>query len=206
MRGRAMTKAREALDAWLEEADRVLADQRKALLSPSQTGRTWDYHKSVVTTTVSEIRRCLGQLLRRYTAAPGRWIVIIDQPEVPGYYVQFICYEDGALIAETVSNHYLPEALWLTEEQEDALTRLGWKHPDPPHVPNWVTVHPTVDPPVSEVAARAIKTLGVLGMKPESAVVLKIFTSPNRRDGPLQEPDQPRAMGPSSDDDVAVAS
>jgi hypothetical protein len=202
-----MTKAREALDAWLEEAERVLADQRKALLSPSQSGGHWDDHKSVVTTTVSEIGRCLGRLLRRYSEAPGRWIVIIDQPEVPGYYVQFICYEDGALIAETVSNHYLPEALWLTTEQEDALTRLGWKHPDPPQVPNWVTVHPTVDPPVSEVARRAMKTLKVLGMKSDSAVVLKIFTSPNRRDGPLQEPDQPRAIAsPSCDDDVAVAS
>jgi len=132
--------------------------------------------------------------------------VIIDQPEVPGYYVQFICYEDGALIAEAVSNHYLPEAFWLTKEQEGALARLGWKHPNPPQVPNWVTVHQTLDPPVSEVARRAIKTLKVLGMKPDSAVVLKIFTSPNRRDGPLQEPDEPRALASASCDDVAVAS
>jgi type III secretion system-like peptide-binding chaperone len=200
-----VTKARAALDAWLEEADRVLADQRKALLSPSQALGDWDDHKSVVTSTVSEVGRCLGRLLRRYTRAPGRWIVIIREPEVPGYYVQFICYEDGALVAEAVSNHYLPEALWLTGEQQDALTQLGWTHPDPPEVPNWVTVHPTIDPPVSEVARRAIKTLKVLGMDPESALVLKIFTSPMRRNGPLLEPDQPRAQGWTSCDDVAVA-
>ena len=132
--------------------------------------------------------------------------MIIRQPETPGYYVQFICYEDGALIAEAVSNHYLPEALWLTKEQEDTLSRLGWKHPDPPQVPNWVTVHATFDPPVFEVSRRAIKTLKVLGMKSESAVLLKIFTSANRRDGPLQEPDQPRAIASPSCDEVAVAS
>ena len=201
-----MTKAREALDAWLEEADRVLTDQRSALLSPSQVGGHWDDHKSVVTTTVSELGRRLGRLLRRYAGAPGRWIVVIAQPEVPGYYVQFICYEDGALVAEAVSNHYLPEALWLTGEQQDALTQLGWTHPDPPEVPNWVTVHPTVDPPVSEVARRAIKTLKVLGMKPECPLVLKIFTSPIRREGPLQEPDQPRAVVSPSCYEVAIAS
>ena len=126
-----MTKAREALDAWLEEADRVLADQRKAFLSPSQAVGHWDYHKSVVTTTVSEVGRCLGRLLRRYTEASGRWIVIISQPEVPGYYVQFICYEDGALIAEAVSNHYLPEDS-VADQGAGRLTRtVGLEAPSP---------------------------------------------------------------------------
>ncbi len=200
-----MTKARAALGAWLEEADRVLADQRKALLSPSQAGGHWDDHKSEVTTTVEEIESRLRGLLHRYTEAPGRWIFIIGEPRDHGYYVQFICYEDGALLPEVVSNEYLPEALWLSDVQEQALTQLGWKRPHPPQAPNWLSVHPTVDPPVDEVAVRVIKTLEVLGMKADSPLVIKIFTSTNRRDGPLQEPDETRAMPSPPCDEVAAA-
>jgi hypothetical protein len=200
-------KARAALKAWLEEVDRTLAEQRDALLSPSQALGQWDDHRSVVMTTVSEVQCSLAGLLRLYAESPGRWIVIIDEPQVPGYYVQFICYEDGALLAEAVSNEYLPEHLWLTEDQEETLERLGWTQPSPPEFPNWVTVHPTVDPPVHQVAARVNKTLRqVFGLGADSPVIVKVFTSAIRRDGELREPDEPRVVTSALCDEEALAS
>jgi hypothetical protein len=190
------SKTRAALDAWLEEADRTLAEQREVLLSPSQSLDQWDDHGSEVTITVAEVERSLSDLLRRYVEAPGRWIVILREPEVPGHYVQFICYEDGALLAEAVSNEHLPHHLQLDEDQEAMLSRLGWRRPSPPEFPNWATVHPTVDPPVPEVTARAFDTLvEVFGLSTDSPVVMKVFTSAIRREGPLTEPDEPRLKG-----------
>jgi hypothetical protein len=190
------SKTRAALNAWLEQADRTLAEQREVLLSPSQSLGQWDDHGSEVTMTAAEIERSLGDLLRRYVEAPGRWIIIMREPDVPGYYVQFICYEDGALLAEAVSNHFLPEHLRLNKTQEAKLKYFGWKPPSPPEFPNWVTVHPTLDPPTRAVAARAVKTLRqVFGLSTDSPVVMKVFTSAIRREGPLTEPDEPRLEG-----------
>ena len=88
------------------------------------------------------------------------------------------------MLAEAVSNEYLPEHMWLDEDQEETLARLGWMQPSPPEFPNWVTVHPTVDPPVQEVAARALETLRqVFGLGADSPVIVKVFTSAIRRDG-----------------------
>jgi hypothetical protein len=196
-----------ALNAWLEEADPTLAEQRDTLLSPSLALGQWDDHRRVVMTTVSGVQRSLAGLLRRYAEAPGRWIIIIDEPEVPGYYIQFICYEDGALLAEAVSNRFLPEHLRLNDAQEETLASLGWTLPSPPEVPNWVTVHPTFDPPVQEVATRAVSTLRqVFGLGTDSPVIAKIFTSAIRRDGELREPDEPRVVASQLYDEEAVAS
>jgi hypothetical protein len=59
------SKSRAALDAWTEEADRLLAEQRDALLSPSQILGLWDVHRSAITTTVSELGSSLDSFLRR---------------------------------------------------------------------------------------------------------------------------------------------
>jgi hypothetical protein len=68
-----------------------------------------------------------------------------------------------------VSNEHLPEHLRLNGAQEEALDQLGWTKPSPPEFPNWVTVHSTIDPPVHEVAERALATLRqVFGLEEDS--------------------------------------
>ncbi len=158
-------------------------------------------------TTVSEVQYSLTGLLGRYAEAPGVGSSSSTSRRFPGFYVQFICYGDGALLAEAVSNEYLPEHLWRNEAQEETLAHLGWRQPSPPEFPNWVTVHSTVDPPVQELATRTIRTLRqVFGLGSDSSIIVKVFTSALRRDGPLREPDEPRVVVSALCDEEAVAS
>ena len=75
--------------------------------------------------TVWEVKRGLTSVLHRLLLDPGRWILIIEDAQ--NRYVQFLAFEDGSLVAETVSNLYLSDAKRWTEEAEAALTspRVG---------------------------------------------------------------------------------
>ena len=60
--------------------------------------------------------------------------------------MQFLAYEDGSLICEVASNFFLDERCdgrhgW-TAKQQEKLTALAWKPPEPPGRPNWSDVWP----------------------------------------------------------------
>jgi hypothetical protein len=54
-----------------------------------------------------------------------------------GRYVQFWVEPRGLVIAEVVSNLNIGDAVALSEDDEDALRRMGWSEPSPGPNPNW---------------------------------------------------------------------
>jgi hypothetical protein len=54
-----------------------------------------------------------------------------------GRYVQFWVEPWGLVIAEVVSNLNIGNAVALSEDDEDALRRMGWCEPQLGHCPNW---------------------------------------------------------------------
>ncbi len=106
--------------------------------------------------------------------------------------MQFLCYEDGSLLAEVVSNYFIDQLQDMrprwAEAQEEKLTGLGWEPPAPSWIPNWVGIWPVYDPPVDVVAGRARRTLSeVFGLNDDDAVVVKLFSSANRGRTPASE-------------------
>jgi hypothetical protein len=72
-----------------------------------------------------------------------------------------LAFEDGSLVTETVSNHYLEGEDRWTPEEDRRLLALGWECPQPPRTTNWINVEYTTCPAVDEVAKRAAATVGI---------------------------------------------
>ena len=180
-----LSPKRAALEAWLATAEEILAEQREHSISPSSVpGGQHGRHTG--TAAVFEIERGLSSILRRLVFTPGRWILILeDGRNDNNHFVQFLVYEDGSLVAETVSNHYLAEQDQWTPEAESELVALGWQEPKYPKRPNWLVICPTISPPVAEVAQLGTATLQrVLGLGNQDQVVMTLFSSPLRGDTP----------------------
>jgi hypothetical protein len=176
---------RAALDHWLDRADDVLATQRARSISPTNEG--WDGPaRTAWTVSVSELRASLAGLLDRLTSAPGRWLVILEiGPEENPYYVQFIAYEDGSLIAEAVSDHYLPPNRRIGEQGSGELRRMGWL--TPLEGGNWRLVEDTVAPDVPLATGMAIAALtAVYGAGEDAPVRAALFDSPRRGKTPAE--------------------
>jgi hypothetical protein len=173
-------KARAALDAWLAEADQVLADQREQSISPSIHGSQYgETHLS--DQTLSDFAPRLPELLGRIASDPGRWILIVEVTASGNRYVQLIAFEDGSLVTEVVSNINLDPAEQWDAEHEALLTRIGWSRPEDSGSPNWQRLYPTVTPPVDEVARMLLCTLRtVFGLRGRDLLTVKLFSSPKR--------------------------
>lgn len=107
---------------------------------------------------------------------------------------QALALEDGALVAEVVSNTYLRgEEVW-SSTQEAALRHLGWSPPDGGRRPNWLWIDEARDPDIDDTVARASATRrGVFGRGETDPLVVTTFlssrhggtpASPGERQGP----------------------
>jgi hypothetical protein len=199
MRGVTMvtSRGRAALDTWLADAEGLLAEQRERSLSPSSYAGSEPDRRHESTSTLGEVAAGLEHLLGQLTAAPGRWILIINDAQRPSRFVQFLSHEDGSLISEATSNFFLDaypdRRLSWTKAQEKNLAALGWESPEPPGRPNWVEVWPVFSPPVDLVATRALRTLReVFELGDDDTVLVKMFSSPNRGGTPASEVEEPQ--------------
>jgi len=184
------TSKRAALEAWLTTAEEVLLEQRQHSISPSSVegGRKVRHERNA---TLWEIEQGVASVLQRLLFDPGRWILILEDSRNSKRYLQFLAYEDGSLVAETTSNHYLAgDAQWASED-ETTLRSLGWSEPEPPKRPNWLLVCPTLSPPVTEIAHLAAATLRqVFALDDWDRVVIKLLSSPLRGNTPACETHQ----------------
>ncbi len=144
------------VDGWLEQAEQVLTDQRERSLSPSAMP-VWDTGQIDRTITMAEFVEGVEDILRALTERPGRWILIAETG--PYRYWQALAFEDGALVTEVVSNHWIEGQHRWAPKQEEELRELGWMLPDPPRRPNWSRVESTTSPDVAAVATQAVETL-----------------------------------------------
>jgi len=135
--------------------------------------------------TLWEIERGLPSVLAKLALDPGRWILILEDATRTNRYVQFLAFEDGSLVAETVSNVYLTGEDRWTVTDEAALAALGWEPPEPPRRPNWIVVSAEPVPPVEDLAARAVRTWReVAGLGDRGRLVVELFDSPRRGSTP----------------------
>jgi hypothetical protein len=172
------SNALAGVDAWLGQAEEVLRDQRERSLSPS-SAQLWDAGQVERTMTMAELAKGLEAVLRVLCESPGRWVLIAESG--PYRYLQALAFEDGALITEVVSNHWIEGNFRWTPEQERQLQDLGWACPDPPGRPNWLRVESTTSPDLPGVADQAVQTLQqVFGIQDEDSLKIKQFSSPNR--------------------------
>ena len=181
------SKAIASLDAWLAVAEEVLQEQRERSISPSSTG-PWDNakHESVISLTTFE--QGLAELLDQLCGRPGRWILIAQETQSANRFWQALAFEDGSLIVEVVSNHYLDGKDRLSAAAEKKLNLLGWAAPGPSSSPNWSRVEPTTSPAIAQVAQQAGQTLReVFGMGDEDRLLLTTFAVPDRGDTPASE-------------------
>lgn len=182
------SKARVALDGWLSEAERLLAEQRANSISPSIHPGSWSTGEIQSAKSIREVARDLEGLLARLTAAPGRWILVIEDARITSRYLQCLSYEDGSLVCEVASNHYLRDDHRWTGADSEKLSSLGWRPPKPPDRPNWIGVWPDLSPPVDLVAALSLRTLReVFRLGEDDKVVVRMFSSPNRGGTPASE-------------------
>ena len=141
----------------------------------------WDHTEEQTTICLGDFERGLSGLLRRLCERPGRWILIAEDCRHPNHFWQALAFEDGSLVTEAVSNHYLTSKDRWTPEQEGALAELGWRVPEPPLRPNWLWVEATTSPDVEGVVRLASATLrGVFGIGDEGRLLVKMFGSPRR--------------------------
>jgi hypothetical protein len=80
----------------------------------------------------------LSDALELMVGSSARWALKIET--AGGRYVQFLAPEDGCLVAECVSNSYLPAEAKLSEDDVELLAELGWGWPSPPKQVSWRTV------------------------------------------------------------------
>jgi len=191
----APTSKRAALDAWLATAEEVLLEQRQHSISPSSVeGGPQVRHER--NATLWEIEQGLTSVLQRLLFDPGRWILILEDSRNSNRYLQFLAYEDGSLVAETTSNHYLAEDARWPSEDETTLRGLGWGEPEPPKRPNWLVVCPTLSPPVTEIAHLAAATLRrVFALGDRDRVVIKLLSSSIRGNTPACDVRLPALAG-----------
>lgn len=182
--------SRPALDAWLAEADRVLAEARSASLSPSTYPAPWNPHRTEQDMTLGELGAQLEAVLSRLAFGPGRWILIVEDKDAR--YVQVLAYEDGSVYAETVSNHYLKSEQRWSEHDEAKLKGLGWRAPEGKKL-NWHATFPTISPDTGEIAGLMMATLqGVFRLKSVGWVKLVMFASALRGNTPASRVAKPR--------------
>lgn len=177
--------ARLALDAWLQAAERLLAEQHDHSVSPSLVpiGAAAERCSSV---PLRRLAAGLADLLDRLVSDPGRWILILEVgPAAANRFVQYLAYEDGSLAAETVSNRYLAAQHRHSERTHRALRRLGWQPPSH-NKPNWWSIQATMDPDVEGAAHLGITTLqSVFGADEDDHASVRLFSSPRRGSTPL---------------------
>jgi hypothetical protein len=171
--------------------------QREACLAPSLVS-DWDDARQEWVLPLGRFESALEDLLRRLCRRPGRWILIAEDNVRRHHFWQSLAFEDGSLVTETVSNHYLEGEDRWTPEEDRRLLALGWECPQPPRTTNWINVEYTTCPPVDEVAKRAAATLRlVFGLEHGDEVYVKMFCSPIRGDTPAA------CLGTSADQQVA---
>ncbi len=172
------SKAIAGVDGWLEQAEAALRDQQERSLSPS-SAPVWDAGGIERTVTVAEFTEGIGELLGAMCERPGRWILIADCG--PSRYWQALAFEDGSLVTEVISNHWIEGADRLTPGQEERLCDLGWSSPDPPRRRNWTRVEPTTSPDIAAAARQAAETLRqVFGAGEQDRIGVKLFSSATR--------------------------
>jgi hypothetical protein len=183
-------KNRVALDAWLAEADQILAEQREQSISPTIHGT--QYGRSTPVPRLSVTSHPVSQ---SFSGGSRRtldgWIMILEHTASFNRYVQLIAFEDGSLMAEAASNINLVPAEQWDAEQEELLARIGWH---PPEVgvedgdPNWWVWFPVTTPPTREVARMLLCTLRtVFGLRGRDLLTVKMFSSPKRGRTPASE-------------------
>ena len=197
-----VSSAIAGVDAWIQQAEEVLAEFREQRLSPSSVPHQ---KPQIVETSITfgDFAEGLEGVLKALCERPGRWILIAEDGRRPNRFWQALCYEDGSLYVEVVSNHYLEGDDRLTDEDERWLTARGWDVPRPPRFPNWSHVEDTTSPGVDEVAREAVEAMrAVFGVVDEGLLFTKLFPSNLRGDSPAS-PD-PREEGFNEDDDRDV--
>ena len=178
------SKAIAGVDGWLGQAEEVLREQRERSLSPS-SDTSWGDETLVRTVSLTEFEEGLECLLTSLCARPGRWILVAEDAAKPNRFWQALAFEDGSLVTEIVSNHFLRGSDRWTGNQEATLATLGWDRPDPPGRPNWTHVEYTTSPEVAEVAAQAVESMGrVFGLDSWDRLNVTLFSSPNRGSTP----------------------
>jgi len=181
------TAKRAALDVWFAAADGLLEEQRRRSISPSTVAPGPGAHREC-SARLWEIEDGLATVLERLLLDPGRWILIFEHGANTARYVQFIAFEDGSLVAETVSNHFLSDDSRWAPESEAALRTLGWSDPEAPRSPNWLVVWPTRSPSIAEITALIVATLRrVLALGDRDRVTVKLHSSPRRGGTPASE-------------------
>jgi hypothetical protein len=178
------SKAIASLDAWLARAEEVLAEQRENAISPSlgllEGGSHYEW-----TTTLAALSDGLEGLLESLCRRPGRWILIIEHDRLRHHFWQALAFEDGSLVTETVSNHYLPDEHHWTRRQEEQLLALGWEWHIRPYLTNWINVEATTSPDIGPIVERAHETLSaVFGLSDHDLVLVKLLSSAIRGDTP----------------------
>jgi hypothetical protein len=177
-----VSKAIAALDAWLQRAEEVLQEQRQQNISPDLG---WRQTRDEWTVTLADFALGLPDLLQSLCERPGRWILIAEDARRLTRFWQALCFEDGSMVAEIVSNRYLQGDERWTPWDEDRLLALGWEPPDQPRRPNWLVVESTTSPPIDVIAERAIATLRrIFGLDDADRLNLIMFSSPIRGDTP----------------------
>ena len=178
------SKAIASLDAWLARAEQVLAEQREHAISPS-LGLWPDDGREEWTITLAAFAEGLVDLLESLSVRPGRWILIVESVSHPHLFWQALAFEDGSLVTEIVSNHYLPDEHHWTCAEEEQLLALGWEWHVKPYLTNWINVQATTTPDVASVASQALGTLRELfGVGDDDDVLIKMFSSSIRGDTP----------------------
>jgi hypothetical protein len=175
-----VSSAIASVDAWIQQAEDVLAELREQGLSPSSAPR---YAPRILETMISfgGFAQGLKDLLRALCERPGRWILIAEDALRPHHFWQALCYEDGSLFVEVVSNYYLDGDDRLTDLDGHWLVTHGWKVPVPPEWPNWSRVEDTTSPAVGEVARQAVEAMvGVFGLGTVDLVLTNLFPSDHR--------------------------
>ena len=177
-----VSKAIASLDVWLARAEEVLAEQREHAISPS-LGLLRDDDGQEWTITLAALSDGLEELLDAQCAGPGRWIFFVESVARPYLYWQALAFEDGSLMTETVSNHFLAKEHQWTRAQEERLLALGWEWLIRPYRTNWSNVQATTSPAVTSVARQGLATLRELfELNDDDSVLVKMFSSPNRGD------------------------
>lgn len=178
-----MSKENASLDAWLTLAGRVLEDQREQDPFPSFV--PWNEGQVERLVRVDVFLVSLVELLDNHCRRPGRWILIAEDARIPHHFWQALCFEDGSMVAEVVSNYYLEGDDRWAAEQEERLAELGWLRPDPPRQTNWLRVEATRAPLVSDAAFQAFLTLtDVFGLRATGVLRVQLFSSPLRGNTP----------------------
>ena len=82
----------------------MLRSQYERSLS-SSSATIWDAGEVERTVTLTVFAEGIGTVLRALCERPGRWILITECG--PYRYRQALACEDGALVAEVISNHWI---------------------------------------------------------------------------------------------------